>query len=68
MTTPRNRNPMGLEELREVHRDLVSTLEQITEAMDAMRESPNHQGLLATLYTKALLAKTRVQVDMERLT
>lgn len=60
------RNPMGLNELRELLGDINSTLGQIQEAIDAMHDEPNQQGLLATLYTKTLMVKLQVQVDMER--
>lgn len=61
------RNPMGLAELRELRADVTSTLGQIQTAMDAVRDEPNHQGLLATLYTKTLMVKLQVQADMEKL-
>lgn len=70
MTTPptqQRRNPMGLEELQAVHRDVTSTLEQIKAAIDVLQDEPNQQRLLVTLYTKAMMVKLQVQVDMEKL-
>ena len=64
--TQRHRNPMGLNELRELLDDINSTLGQIREAIDAVQGEPNQQGLLAALYTKTLMVKLQVQVDMER--
>lgn len=60
-------NPMGLVELRELLADITSSLQQIRDAMDTMQGEPNSQGLLATLYTKTLMVKLRVQADMEKL-
>lgn len=68
MSAPQHRNPVGLSlpELREVHRDVSETLEQIRYAIDVMQGEANHQNLLAALYTKALMLKLQVQADMER--
>lgn len=63
----KNSNPMGLVELRELLADITSSLQQIRDAMDTMQGEPNSQGLLATLYTKTLMVKLRVQADMEKL-
>lgn len=63
----KNSNPMGLVELRELLADITSALQQIRDAMDTMQGEPNSQGLLATLYTKTLMVKLRVQADMEKL-
>lgn len=61
-----HRNPMGLNELRELLGDINSTLGQIREAIDAAQGEPNQQGLLAALYTRTLMVKLQVQIDMER--
>lgn len=66
MSSQQHRNPMGLNELRELLVDINSTLEQVREAINAMQDEPNHQGLLATLYTKTLMVKLQVQADIER--
>ena len=66
MIEQRHRNPMGLDELRELLGDINSTLEHVREAINAVHDEPNHQGLLATLYTKTLMVKLQVQADMER--
>ena len=62
------RNPMGLEELRVLLDDVTSALGQLQGAIGIMQDSPNQQGLLVALYTKALMVKLQVQADMERLT
>jgi hypothetical protein len=63
----KNSNPMGLVELRELLGEITSSLKQIRDAMDTMQGEPNSQGLLATLYTRTLMVKLRVQADMEKL-
>ena len=67
MSAQQPRNPMGLNELRELLVDINSTLEQVREAIEATQGEHNQQGLLATLYTKTLMVKLQVQADMERL-
>lgn len=64
MTT--NRNPMGLDELKELDEDVTSTLAQLREAIDAVQGDDRMQGLLTTLYTKTLMIKLQVQADMEK--
>ena len=64
MTT--NRNPLGLDELKELDEDVTSTLAQLREAIDAVQGDDRMQGLLATLYTKTLMIKLQVQADMEK--
>ncbi len=63
----KNSNPMGLVELRELLVEITSSLKQIRDAMDTMQGEPNSQGLLASLYTRTLMVKLRVQADMEKL-
>lgn len=63
---PGRREALGLNELRELLGDINSTLGQIREAIDAAQGEPNQQGLLAALYTRTLMVKLQVQIDMER--
>ncbi len=63
----KNSNPMGLVELRELLVEITSSLKQIRDAMDTMQGEPSSQGLLASLYTRTLMVKLRVQADMEKL-
>lgn len=59
-------NPMELDELHRL-------LDKITTAMQQMRDAMNiadndvQRGLVATLYTKALIAKLQVKADLVRL-
>ena len=64
MTT--NRNPMGLDELKELLEDITSTMGQIRNAMDALQGEPEQQGLLSSLFTRVLMIKLQVQADMEK--
>jgi hypothetical protein len=64
MTT--NRNPMGLGELKELLEDITATMEQIRNAMDALQDEPNQQGLLSSMFTRVLMIKLQVQADMEK--
>ena len=61
----RHRNPMGLNELRELLDKTTHAMEQLQATIDTAR-SEIEQGLMTTLYTKLLLVKIQITCDMER--
>ena len=65
MTTPVN--PMGLDELHRLLDKIVKTMQRMRDAMNSA-DNDTQRGLVATLYTKALVAKLQVKADIERMT